>query len=63
MFKKSRSYTNIHGLVEAKLDAKRIREHLTNVIIQAQITVWAINKQHMLTLLEWTLMLAAESPE
>jgi len=33
------SYTDIHDLVEAKLDANRIREHLANVIKHAKVTV------------------------
>lgn len=57
------SYTDIHDLVEAQLEAKRIREHLTNVIKHAQVTVWAIDKDHILTLLEGVLMWEDEPPE
>jgi len=57
------SYTDIHDLVEAKLDANRIREHLANVIKHAKVTVWAIDKAHILTLLEGTIMWADEPPE
>ena len=46
------SYTDIHDLVEARIDAKRTREHLSNVIKHAQVTVWAIDLEHSLTLME-----------
>ena len=48
--------TDIHELVEAQLHAKRTREHLLNVITHAKVTVWAIDKDSILTLLEGALM-------
>ena len=50
------SYTDIHELVEARMAAKRAREHLLDVIKHAQVTVWTINTEYTLTLLEGKLM-------
>ena len=50
------SYTDIHELVEARMAAKRAREHLLDVIKHAQVTVWTINTEFTLTLLEGKLM-------
>ncbi|KAI9755180.1 MAG: hypothetical protein M4579_004376 [Chaenotheca gracillima] len=44
--------TDIHDLVEARLQAKRTREHLLNVISHSQVSVWAVDRQRKLTLLE-----------
>lgn len=49
------SYTDIDELVNAQLEAKKVREHLANVIMHAHVTVWAINKDRILTLLMGTL--------
>ena len=48
--------TDIHDLVEARLAAKRTREQLLNVIKHAHVTVWAVNKNRILTFLEGKLM-------
>jgi len=57
------SYTDIHDVVEARLAAKRAREYLLDVIKHAQVTVWMINKDHILTLLEGKLMFEDKSPD
>lgn len=48
--------TDIHDLVQARQEAKRTREQLLNVIKLANITVWQINSQRILTFLEGKLM-------
>ena len=48
--------TDIHALVEARQEAKETREQLLNVIRHAQVTVWAVNRDRNLTLLEGKLM-------
>ena len=48
--------TDIHALVEARQEAKETREQLLNVIRHAQVTVWAVNRDRELTLLEGKLM-------
>lgn len=48
--------TDIHDLVEARLAAKRTREQLLNVIKHAQVTVWAVDSNRILTFLEGKLM-------
>ena len=48
--------TDINDLVEARTSARRTREHLLNVITHPQVTVWAIDKDCRLTLLEGKLM-------
>ena len=57
------SYTDIHEVVEARVAAKRSREHLLNVIKHAQVTVWAINREFKLTLLEGKLMWEDKAPD
>ena len=57
------SYTDIHDVVEASVAAKRAKEHLLNVIKHAQVTVWAIDKEFKLTLLEGKLMWEDKSPD
>ena len=57
------SYTDIHDHVEAKLAAKRAREHLRNVITHAQVTVWTIDLDLTLTLMEGKPMWEADNPE
>ena len=39
-------------VIEAQVEAKRIREHLSNVIKHAQVTVWAIDTDFTVTLME-----------
>ena len=48
--------TDIHDLVEARLEAKRTREHLLFVIKHALVTVWAVDRSRTLTFLEGGLM-------
>lgn len=48
--------TDIHDLVEARQEAKRIREQLLNVIKHALVTVWAVDRDRNLTFLEGDLM-------
>ena len=55
--------TDIHDLVDARLKAKQTREHLLNVITHAQVTVWAIDNNRSMTLLEGALMWKDEPPE
>lgn len=57
------SYTDIHDLVEARMAAKRAREHLRNVITHAQVTVWTIDTELTLTLLEGKPMWEDENDE
>ena len=55
--------TDINDLVEARTSARRTREHLLNVIAHAQVTVWAIDKDCRLTLLQGKLMWGDEPPD
>ena len=55
--------TDINDLVEAQTSARRAREHMLNVIKHAQVTVWAVDKELTLTLLEGKLMWEDEPPE
>ena len=48
--------TDIHDLVEARMAAKRTREQLLNVIKHAHVTVWAVDRNRVLTFLEGKLM-------
>lgn len=48
--------TDIHDLVEARQEAKRIREQLLNVIKHALVTVWAVDRDRNLTFLEGDIM-------
>ncbi|KAI9840558.1 MAG: hypothetical protein M1837_001538 [Sclerophora amabilis] len=48
--------TDIHDLVEARLEAKRNRGHLLDVISHSQVTVWAVDRHRKLTLLEGRMM-------
>ena len=54
--------TDIHDLVEARQFAAQTREQLLNVIQHAQVTVWAIDTDRNLTLLEGEIIWK-ESPE
>ncbi|KAF2234517.1 hypothetical protein EV356DRAFT_446482 [Viridothelium virens] len=44
--------TDIHDLVEAREAAKQLREQLLRVIEHAKVTMWAIDRERNLTLLE-----------
>ena len=57
------SYTDIDDVVEAQRAAQRSREQLLNVIKHAQVTVWAINRDYALTLLEGKAMWVCEPPD
>ncbi|KAK5018675.1 hypothetical protein LTR60_001402, partial [Cryomyces antarcticus] len=48
--------TDIHELVEAREAAKQTREQLLRVIEHAQVTLWAVDRERRLTLLEGSLM-------
>jgi PAS domain S-box-containing protein len=48
--------TDIHDLVEARQEAKRTREQLSNVIKHAHVTVWTVDRNRILTFLEGKLM-------
>lgn len=54
--------TDIHDLVEARQEAKRIREQLLNVIKHALVTVWAVDRDRNITFLEGELMWDEDSP-
>ena len=44
--------TDIHDLVEAREAAKQLREQLLKVIEHAKVTLWAVDRERQLTLLE-----------
>jgi hypothetical protein len=44
--------TDIHDLVEARLSARRTREHLLSVVAYGQVTLWAIDNKRKITLIE-----------
>jgi hypothetical protein len=46
------SCTDVHDTVQARLDAKRIREQLLKVIAHAHVTLWVVDRERKLTLLE-----------
>ncbi|QDS67996.1 hypothetical protein FKW77_009313 [Venturia effusa] len=48
--------TDIHELVEARQAAKSTREQLQRVIEHAEVTLWAVNKDREITLLEGNLL-------
>ncbi len=48
--------TDIHDLVEARTAEKRIREQLLEVIQHAQVTLWVVDRDRKLALLEGRLM-------
>ena len=48
--------TDIHDLVQARQEAKQLREQLLKVIEHAKTTVWAVDKNRNLTFLEGKLM-------
>lgn len=48
--------TDIHELVEARQIAKDTREQLQRVIEHAEVTLWAVNKEREITLLEGNLL-------
>lgn len=57
------SYIDIHDLVEARQEAKKTREQFLNVIKHSKITIWSIDRDHIITFLEGELMWQDESPE
>ncbi len=57
------SYTDIHDLVEARQEAKKMREQFLNVIKHSKITIWAIDRDHTITFLEGELMWQDENPD
>jgi PAS domain S-box-containing protein len=52
--------TDIHELVQARQEAKDTREQLQRVIEHAEVTLWAVNKERQLTLLEGNLLRPCE---
>ncbi len=48
--------TDIHEQVQARQEAKRMRQQLLNVIKHAKTTVWAVDRDRNLTFLQGTLM-------
>ena len=57
------SYTDIDDIVEAQKAAQLSREHLLDVIKHSQVTVWAIDNNCILTLLEGKTMWECEPPD
>ena len=57
------SCTDIHEVREAGEAAKRTREQLLNVIKHAHVTVWAVDKNRVLTFLEGKLMWDLDEPD
>ena len=55
--------TDTHDLVEARLSAKRFQDHLLNVITHASVTVWTVDMDLTITLLEGNLMWEDETPD
>ena len=55
--------TDVNDLVETPLSTKRYQEHLLNVITHACVTVWAVDNDLQLTLLEGNLRWEDEPPE
>ena len=55
--------TDTHDLVEARLSAKRFQDHLLNVITHASVTVWTVDMDLTVTLLEGNLMWEDEPPD
>lgn len=56
------SFTDIHGLVEARHEARKTREQFLNVIKHSKVTIWAIDRDHTITFLEGELIWQDESP-
>ena len=48
--------TDIHELVEARREAKDIREQLQRVLEHAKVTLWAINRDQQISLFEGNLL-------
>ncbi|KAH7060592.1 hypothetical protein B0J12DRAFT_338056 [Macrophomina phaseolina] len=48
--------TDIHELVELRESAKQMREQLLRVLEHAQVTLWVINREKKLTMLEGSLL-------
>ena len=44
--------TDIHELVEARREAREIREQLQRVLEHAKVTLWAIDREHKISLFE-----------
>ena len=57
------SYTDINDLVEARQEAKKLREQFLDVIRHSKVTIWAIDREYNLTFLEGELMWQDQSPE
>lgn len=55
--------TDIHELVETRQAAKTLREQLLKVIDHAQVTLWAVDRNRNLTLLEGNLVWKKTSEE
>ena len=55
--------TDTHDLIEARLSAKRLQDHLLNVITHASVTLWTVDNDLTITLLEGNLMWEDEPPE
>jgi PAS domain S-box-containing protein len=53
--------TDIHELVEARREARNIREQLQRVIEHAHVTLWAINAERKVTLFEGSMLQASLS--
>ncbi|KAF2835529.1 hypothetical protein M501DRAFT_988825 [Patellaria atrata CBS 101060] len=47
---------DIHDLIEARDEARRLREQLVQVVEHARVTLWAVNREHKLMLLEGSVM-------
>lgn len=56
IFKWFGTCTDIHEQVQARQEAKRMRQQLLNVIKHAKTTVWAVDRDRNLTFLQGTLM-------
>lgn len=57
------SYTDIHDLVEARQEAKQTQTQLLKAIDHACVTLWAINRDRRIVLLEGTLMWGDEGKD
>lgn len=55
--------TDIHELVEARQEARDVREQLQRVMEHAHVTVWAINSEKMITLFEGSAMQPSSSKD
>ena len=55
--------TDIHDLVEARQEATQLRAHLLSVIKHAHVTLWAVDCERKITLLEGKLMWAVSDED